>query len=98
MILLPFVIDHLVETATGEVDAFLADLSDIEDLPDSPGSFGEAVRELVGWYSMPSQLRSTGIPQDALAVAAESAGTMLTQLGIGGVTVDQMYTILKNSW
>ena len=98
MILLPFIMDYLVETATSEIDAFLASLSDIEDLPESPEALADSVRELVGWYSMPSQLRSTGIPQDALAVAAESAGTMLSQLGLGGITVDQMYGILKNSW
>ena len=98
MILLPFIMDYLVVTATSELDAFLASLSDLEDLPDSPEALAESIRELVGWYSMPSQLRSTGIPQDALAVAAESAGGMLSRLGLGGITVDQMYGILKNSW
>ncbi len=98
MILTPFILDYLCEINTSEIQHFLNQLKDLEDIPPTPDSLVESVRELLGWYSMPSQLRNTGIPQDALALAAETAGQMLTLSGRGGVTVDQMFSILKSSW
>lgn len=98
MILLPHILDYLCSVATSEISDFLTQLKDIEDAPRTTEDLREAVRELIGWYSMPSQLRNTGITQDSLAIAAETTGQVLTQLGSGGITVDQIFTILKSSW
>lgn len=98
MILLPFILDYLCSVATSEISDFLGQLKDIEDAPRTVDELKDAVRELIGWYSMPSQLRNTGITQDSLALAAETCGQMLSQLGSGGITVDQVYSILKSSW
>jgi alcohol dehydrogenase class IV len=98
MILSPYIVDYLCSIATSEISHFLGQLLDLEDAPRSPEELKDALRELIGWYSMPSQLRNTGIPQDSLALAAETAGQMLIHSGRGGITVDQMFSILKSSW
>lgn len=98
MILMPFILDYLCSVAASEISDFLDQLKDIEDAPRTPDELKDAVRELIGWYSMPSQLRNTGIAQDSLALAAETTGQMLTQLGSSGITVDQIFSILKSSW
>jgi alcohol dehydrogenase class IV len=98
MILAPYIMDYLCEIYTSEIHHFLNKLTDLEDAPRTPDAMIDSIRELIGWYSMPSQLRNTGILQDSLAIAAETAGQMLTQSGRGGITVDQMFSILKSSW
>ncbi|MDC7242309.1 MAG: iron-containing alcohol dehydrogenase [Spirochaetales bacterium] len=98
MILLPFILDHLCTVAFSEMSSFLDQLKDLDDAPRTPDEMKESVRELIGWYSMPSQLRNTGISQESLALAAETAGQMLGQLGSGGITVDQLYSVLRSSW
>jgi len=98
MILAPYIMDYICEINTSEIHHFLGQLKDLEDAPETPDALQDSLRELLGWYSMPSQLRNTGIPQDALALAAETAGQMLSLSGRGGVTVDQMFSILKSSW
>ncbi|MDA3957154.1 iron-containing alcohol dehydrogenase [Oceanispirochaeta sp.] len=98
MILMPYIMDYICGIATSEIQHFLGQLTDLEDVPPTPEALRESLRELIGWYSMPSQLRNTGILQDSLALAAETAGQMLTLTGRGGITVDQMFSILKSSW
>ncbi len=98
MIIAPFVLKFLSRTSSGEFSSFMESLQCFEDVPESPKDFIEAFRVLIGRYAMPSQLRNIGIPRDGLALAAETAGTMLASAGGGGITVDQMYEILENSW
>ncbi|MDC7232297.1 MAG: iron-containing alcohol dehydrogenase [Spirochaetales bacterium] len=98
MILLPFILDYFCSVNTSEISGFLNQFRDLEDAPRTPEELQDGVRELIGWYSMPSQLRNTGISQDSLALAAETCGQMLSSLGSGGITVDQIFTILKSSW
>ncbi len=98
MILLPFILDYFCSAAVSEITAFLNQLKDVEDAPRTPDELRDGIRELIGWYSMPSQLRNTGISQESLALAAETTGQILSQLGSSGITVDQIYTILRSSW
>jgi alcohol dehydrogenase class IV len=97
-ILLPYIMDHLLETSFNEMSSFLASLSDKEDLPGTPADLLDSIREWIGYYSMPSQLRSTGGAMEQLALAAETAGGMMSRLDAGGITVDQLFQILKSSW
>ncbi len=98
MIMAPFILNFFNETLTGEFAAFIHSLEDLKAPPESPQNFIDTFRELIGWYAMPSQLRQTGIPVDSLALAAETAGQMLSATGDGGVTVDQMFELMESCW
>ena len=98
MILLPYILDYLYETSYNEMKSFLSLLPCSGDYPETPEDLLDSIRELLGFYSMPSQLRSAGIKLDQLAVTAQTAGNMISRLNVGGITVDQMFQVLKNSW
>ncbi len=98
MVMLPYILEYLMETSYNEMKEFLGSLKGLDDKPDRPEDLVEGIREAIGFYSMPSQLRSIGIPMDQLAVAAETTGKMMSRLEIGGITVDQLFQILKDSW
>jgi len=98
MILLPYILDYLSETSVSEINRYLEPAPDVSDLPGSPEELTAVVRELIGYYSMPSQLRKAGIQLDTLAVAAETTGRMMSSLEIGGITVDRLFKLLKDSW
>ena len=98
MVMLPYILEFFFETSYNEMKEFLGSLNGLEDRPALPEDLLENIREAIGFYSMPSQLRSIGIPMDQLAVAAETTGRMMSRLEIGGITVDQLFQILKDSW
>ena len=98
LILLPYILDYLFETSYNEMKSFLLSLPQIEDVSETPEDLLDSIRGSIGFYSMPSQLRSTGISMDQLAVAAETTGSIMSRLEVGGITVDQLFQILKNSW
>ena len=97
-ILLPYILDYLFETSYNEMKSFLESLPCTGDVPETPEDLLDSIRALIGLYSMPSQLRSVGIQLDQLAVTAETAGNMMSRLEVGGITVDQMFQVLKNGW
>ncbi len=98
MVLLPYILEYLFETSYNEMKSFLNTLEGLHDKPEMPEDLIDGIREGIGFYSMPSQLRSLGISMDQLAVAAETTGNMMGRLEIGGITVDQLFQILKDSW
>ena len=98
LILLPYILDYLFETSHNEMKSFLLSLPHMEDTPETPEDLLDSIRERIGYYSMPSQLRSVGIAMEQLAVAAETTGSVMSRLEVGGITVDQLFQILKESW
>ena len=98
MVLMPYILDYLLETSYNEYKKFLDSLTGLDDRPETPEELLESLREWIGYYSMPTQLRSLGIQMDQLAVAAETTGGMMAGLEVGGITVDQLFQILKDSW
>ena len=98
MVLLPYILEYLFETSYNEMKQFLESLKGLNDRPALPEELLEGIRENLGFYSMPSQLRALGISMDQLAVAAETTGNMMSRLEVGGITVDQLFQILKDSW
>ncbi|OQY32682.1 MAG: hypothetical protein B6241_10135 [Spirochaetaceae bacterium 4572_59] len=98
LVLLPYIMDYLFESFYNEMKSFLECLPCSDDIPETPEDLLESIREGIGYYSMPSQLRSLGISMDQLAVAAETTGRMMSELEVGGITVDQLFQILKSSW